>query len=184
MNRTNRAVLMVLGLLLLSVPLLLLLSHYGVTAARQAVGAVTSIWPFTAAGEEVSLATAGRITLGAVGAIIAFFGIMLLMKELATAADPPASPVLIDDEPGAETVVSADAVRSIATAVSAEAGAREPVVRLWSDEQGYDLEVSVTAPHEADLRSLTGGIREALDKELERQHVPVRRLDVIVYEVV
>ena len=111
-------------------------------------------------------------------------GVALALAEVRTAVAAPAPPVLIKDEPGAETIVSADAVRAIATAVSAEAGAKEPVVRMWPDHRGYDLEVSVTASHGADLRELTSDVREALAQEFDRQEVPVRRLDVIVYEVV
>lgn len=184
MNRFNRAALVLVAALLLVVPIVLFAAHIGIAAARGVLGTISGIWPFVATGEAATLTTGGRVLLGSIGGLVSFAGIALALAEVRTAAEPPAPPVLIKDEPGAETIVSADAVRAIATAVSAEAGARGPVVRLWPDHRGYDLEISVTAKHGADLRELTSGVREALAQEFDRQEVPVRRLDVIVYEVV
>jgi hypothetical protein len=183
MNRTNRVILLLFGLTLVAVPAVLLVSNYGIALGGLVSSAAQQWWPFSASPDALASTTA-LVILGAVGAVVALVGVALVLGELRTIVGAPARPVHVESEPGRETVVTPDAVINLTTARSAEAGALDPVVRLYPDHDTYGVEVSVHARSSSDLRELAGRLHSQVDEELERQHVPVRELDVIVTELV
>jgi hypothetical protein len=181
MNRLHRPLLIVVALLLITIPIALLVAHYGV-ALRGLFSAATGVWPFYA-GAGVSLTLMARVSIGIAAALLALLGVAMVLAETAASIPDPAPSIRIQDDPGRETLVKGDAVANLIAASSTRAGAVEPVVRLHRDERGYDVELDVRARHSTDLHGLTGEIRQEVSRELARQHIPVRRLQVIVTDL-
>ena len=127
MNALNRLVLLIVALLLVAVPVLLLLMNWGFiqadvvdqyTGYRGAVQALSDFQPST-------LTTGARVVIAVVGALLALIALLLLLRELTLGRRVSRSTVM-DDTPGRETIITANAVKTLAESAAREVGAESP----------------------------------------------------------
>ena len=126
MNAFNRLILLILSLLLLAFPVFLLLINWGFVPAdvidqytgyRAAVQAFGSI-------SDPSLTTGGRTVVAIVGALVALIALVLLLRELGTLGRRVSRSTVMDATPGRETVITANAVKTLAESAAREVGAQ------------------------------------------------------------
>ena len=181
MNAFNRLILLILALLLLVVPVVLLLICFGVipagvvnqyTGYRAAVGALGG---FSAS----SLTTGARAVIAVVGALIALIALLLLLRELTLGRIVSRSTVM-DDTPGRETVITANAVKTLAESAAREVGAESPSVSLASDHESYVVSTGIQVPPSDNYAELAARARENIRRVLGDQGVPVKDVEVTV----
>lgn len=181
MNALNRLILLVLALLLLVVPVAALLVFFGVVPAgivnqytgyRAAVGAI--------GGLSVSSLTPGTRTVIAIaGALVALIALLLLLRELTFGRRVSRSTV-IDDTPGRETVITANAVKTLAESAAREVGAESPSASLASAKGSYTVFTGIQVPHSDNYTELAARARENIQKVLGDQGVPLEDVEVTV----
>ena len=181
MNAFNRLILLILALLLLAVPVVLLLITYGVipsdvvnqyTGYRAAVRALGDI-------STSSLTTGARTVIAIVGALVALIALLLLLRELTIGRRVSRSTVM-DDSPGRETVITANAVKTLAESAAREVGAESPSVSLSSDKESYVVSTGIQVPDSDNYTELAARARENIRRVLGDQGVPVKDVDVTV----
>jgi len=181
MNAFNRLILLILSLLLLAVPVLLLLINWGFVPAdvidqytgyRAAVKALGSI-------SDPSLTTGGRTVVAIVGALVALIALILLLRELALGRRVSRSTVM-DATPGRETVITANAVKTLAESAAREVGAESPSVSLASDKERYVVSTGIQVPHADNYTEMAARAKENIRRVLGDQGVPVKDVEVTV----
>ncbi len=181
MNAFNRLILLILALLLLVVPLLLLLITLGVVPAdvvNQYTGyrsAVRALGGFSAS----SLGTGARTVIAVVGALLALIALLLLLRELTFGRRVSRSTVM-DDTPGRETVITANAVKTLAESAAREVGAESPSTSLASDNNSYVVSTGIEVPSSYNYTELAARARENIQRVLGDQGVPVKDVEVTV----
>jgi hypothetical protein len=180
-NAFNRLILLILALLLLAVPAVLLLITYGVipsdvvnqyTGYRAAVRALGDI-------STSSLTTGARTVIAIVGALVALIALLLLLRELTIGRRVSRSTVM-DDSPGRETVITANAVKTLAESAAREVGAESPSVSLSSDKESYVVSTGIQVPNSDNYTELAARARENIRRVLGDQGVPVKDVEVTV----
>ena len=181
MNVFNRLILLILALLLLAVPVVLLLTAYAVIPADLLDqytgyrGAVQALGDFSAS----NLTTGARVVIAVVGALVALIALLLLLRELTLGRRVSRSTVM-DDTPGRETVITANAVKTLAESAAREAGAESPSASLASDDDSYIVFTGIEVPSSDNYTELAARARENIRKVLGDQGVPVKDVEVTV----
>lgn len=180
MNAFNRLVMLVVALLLVAVPVFVLLVDFGVLPAEgvspyyqgtlDALGGVVSSFDFGQGTRAVIAAVAAAVTL------VAGF---LLLREL-TFGRPFARRAVVEREPGRETALTAQAVRSLAEGAAREAGAASPNCRLASERGRYEVSCDIQVSRPRTFTETATRARENIRKVLEEQQVPVKDVEVTV----
>ncbi|MBA3701605.1 MAG: hypothetical protein H0W79_02050 [Rubrobacteraceae bacterium] len=181
MNVFNRLILLILALLLLAVPVVLLLTAFAVIPAdliNQYTGyrgAVQALGDFSAS----TLTTGARVVIAVVGALVALIALLLLLRELTLGRRVSRSTVM-DDTPGRETVITANAVKTLAESAAREAGAESPSASLASDDDSYIVFTGIQVPSSDNYTELAARARENIRRVLGDQGVPVKDVEVTV----
>ena len=186
MNVFNRLILLILALLLLAVPVVLLLTASAVIPAdviNQYTGyrgAVQVLGDFSASTFSASTLTTGaRVVTAVVGALVALIALLLLLRELTLGRRVSRSTVM-DDTPGRETVITANAVKTLAESAAREAGAESPSASLASDDDSYIVFTRIQVPSSDNYTELAARARENISRVLGDQGVPVKDVEVTV----
>ena len=181
MNAFNRLILLILALLLLAVPVLLLLINWGFVPAdvinqytgyRAAVRALGNV-------STSSVPTGARTVIAIVGALVALIALLLLLRELTLGRRVSRSTVM-DGTPGRETVITANAVKTLAESAAREVGAESPSVSLASEREAYVVSTGIQVPDSDNYTELAARARENIRKVLGDQGVPVKDVEVTV----
>ncbi len=181
MNVFNRLILLILALLLLAVPVVLLLTAFAVIPADLIDqytgyrGAVQALGDFSAS----TLTTGARVVIAVVGALVALIALLLLLRELTLGRRVSRSTVM-DDTPGRETVITANAVKTLAESAAREAGAESPSASLASDDDSYIVFTGIQVPSSDNYTELAARARENIRRVLGDQGVPVKDVEVTV----
>ena len=181
MNAFNRLILLILALLLIVVPVVLLLTAFAVIPAdliNQYTGyrgAVQALGDFSAS----TLTTGARVVIAVVGALVALIALLLLLRELTLGRRVSRSTVM-DDTPGRETVITANAVKTLAESAAREAGAESPSASLASDDDSYIVFTGIQVPPSDNYTELAARARENIRRVLGDQGVPVKDVEVTV----
>src|SRR5918999_4444779 len=83
-------------------------------------------------GSVFSYDAGARTVVGLIGLLVFIVALFLLLKEIPLGRRISRR-VLLDDEPGRETAITAGAVRQLAEAAAREAGADSPTCRLATE---------------------------------------------------
>jgi hypothetical protein len=181
-NAFNRLILLILALLLLAIPVVLLLINWGFVppdvidqytgygAAVRALGNVS----------VSSLSTGARTVIAIVGALVALIALVLLLRELGTLGRRVSRSTVIDATPGRETVITANAVKTLAESAAREVGAQSPSVSLATDRERYVVFTGIQIPHSDNYTELAARARENIRRVLDDQGVPVKDVEVTV----
>lgn len=182
MNAFNRLVLLVLALLLFAVPVLLLLMYFGIVPAdvvNQYTGyrsAVRALGGFSSS----DLSTGARTVVAIVGALVALIALVLLLRELGTLGRRVSRSTVMDGTPGRETVITANAVKTLAESAAREAGAESPSASLASDKERYVVFTGIQVPPSDNYAELAARTKENIQRVLGDQGVPVKAVEVTV----
>ena len=183
MNAFNRLVLLILALLLVVVPVLLLLIAFGVIPAdliNQYTGyrgAVQALGDFSAS----TLTTVARAVIAVVGALVALIALLLLLREIPLGRRVSRSTVM-DDTPGRETIITANAVKTLAESAAREVGAESPTASLASDGNSYVVFTGIQVPSSDNYTDLAARARGNIQRVLGDQGVPLKDVEVTVRE--
>ena len=181
MNAFNRLILLVLALLLLAVPVLLLLINFGIIPADVIDqytgyrGAVQALGNFSAA----DLSTGARAVIAAIGALVALIALLLLLRELTLGRRVSRSTVM-DGTPGKETVITANAVKTLVESAAREVGAESPSISLASDADSYVVFTGIQVAQSDNYTELAARACENIGRELADQGVPAQDVEVTV----
>lgn len=180
MNAFNRLVMLIVALLLVAVPVLLLLIGFEVLTADQISSyyrpALDSLGGVV---QDFDFARGTRVIIAVVGILVALVAGYLLLRELAFGRQVE-SKALVEDAPGKETAVTAQAVRSLAEGAAREAGAASPTCRLASRRGRYEVSCDIQVPGSRNFTETATRVRENVNKVLGEQRVPVRDVEVTV----
>lgn len=185
MNFLNRLVMLVISLLLLVVPVLLLLIAFGVIAP-QLVEQYTGYSVAVDFISGLSLASAGpqaRIIAAVIGVLVVLVAVLLIMRELFTLGKVVSRNTVVDESPGAETLITASAVRALSEGAAREVGAESPSVSLTQGKPAYDIRCGISVPSSSNYTETAARVRENIRKALENQNVPVKDVEVTVRKV-
>jgi hypothetical protein len=180
-NALNRLILLIVALLLVAIPVLLLLMNWGFIQADVVDqytgyrGAVQAISDFQAS----TLTTGARVVIAVVGALLALIALLLLLRELTFGRRVSRSTVM-DDTPGRETIITANAVRTLAESAAREVGAESPSASLASDDQSYIVFTGIEVPSSYNYTDLAARSRENIQRVLVDQGVPLKDVEVTV----
>ncbi len=186
MNAFNRLVMIIIALLLIAVPVFLLLVGLGALPAelvgftniRNALDAFLDGLS-SVAGGELQVDPRLRPLAGIVGALVALVALLLLLREL-TFGRSVARRAFVDETPGRETAVTAQAVRRLAEGAAREVGAVSPTCYLASEKRRYDVSCNIRVLKEQDFAELATRVRQNIRSVLEDQQVPVEDVEVTV----
>jgi hypothetical protein len=180
-NAFNRLILLILALLLFAIPIVLLLLAFGVIPANVINqytgyrGAVQAIGGLSAS----SLTSGARVVIAIAGALVALVALLLLLRELTFGRRVSRSTVM-DDTPGRETVITANAVKTLAESAAREVGAESPSASLASDKDSYIVFTGIQVPHSDNYTELAARARENIQRVLRDQGVPLKDVEVTV----
>ena len=181
MNALNRLILLIVALLLVAVPVLLLLMNWGFIQADVVDqytgyrGAVRAIGDFQAS----TLSTAARVVIAVVGALVALIALLLVLRELTLGRRVSRSTVM-DDTPGRETIITANAVMTLAESAAREVGAESPSASLASDGNSYVVLTGIQVPSSDNYTDLAARARGNIQRVLRDQGVPLKDVEVTV----
>ena len=181
MNAFNRLILLIAALLLLAIPVVLLLTAFAVIPADVIDqytgyrGAVQALGDFSAS----ALTTGARVVIAVVGALVALIALLLLLRELTFGRRVSRSTVM-DDTPGRETVITANAVKTLVESAAREVGAESPSTSLASDKDAYIVSTGIEVPPSDNYTELAARTRENIRRVLGDQGVPVKDVEVTV----
>lgn len=181
MNAFNRLIMLIIALLLIAVPVLLLLVGFGVLSADQ-INAYTNYRGALDSLGGLSVSDFGlgaRIVLGIIGVLVMLVALLLLLWEL-TFGRPRARKTYIDDTPGRETAITAQAVRHLAEAAAREVGADSPSCSLTSEDRRYEVACDIRVRRPQNFTETATNARENIRRVLEEQQVPVKDVEVTV----
>ena len=182
MNAFNRFILLILSLLLLAVPVLFLLIDWGFVPAdvidqytryRAAVGVLGNV-------STSSLSTGMRSVIAIVGALVALIALIFLLRELGTLGRRVSRSTVMDSTPGRETVITANAVKTLAESAAREVGVESPSASLTSRKESYVVSTDIQVPPTQNYTETAAHARENISKVLGDQGVPVRDVEVTV----
>jgi len=179
MNAFNRAVMLIIALLLIAVPVLILLVAFGVLSA-QVIDAYTGYRSGLEALGNLSISAftnSIRIVLAIVGVLVALVALLLLLREL-TFGRRVARSTVMDDTPGKETVITGSAVKALSEGAAREAGAESPSVSLTSKDRNYLVSCGIRVPPSGNYTELATRVRENIRRVLGEQGVPVEDVEV------
>jgi hypothetical protein len=180
-NAFNRLILLIFALLLLVVPVVLLLIYFGYISAnvvnqytgyRVAVQAIGGL-------SGSAFTTGTRAVIAVVGALVALIALLLLLRELTFGRKVSRSTVM-DNTPGRETVITANAVKTLAESAAREVGADSPSASLASDKDSYLVSTGIQVPSSDNYTELAARARENIQRVLRDQGVPVKGVEVTV----
>ena len=181
MNAQNRLILLIVALLLVAIPVLLLLMHWGFIQADVVDqytghrGAVQALGDFQAS----TLTTEARAVIAVVGALVALIALLLLLRELTLGRRVSRSTVM-DDTPGRETIITANAVKTLAESAAREVGAESPSASLASDGDSYVVFTGIQVPASDNYTDLAARVRGNIQRVLQDQGVPLKDVEVTV----
>jgi hypothetical protein len=181
-NALNRIILLIVALLLVAVPVLLLLMNWGIIQADVVDqytgyrGAVQALGDFQAS----TLNTGARVVIAVVGALVALIALLLLLRELTLGRRVSRSTVM-DDTPGRETIITANAVKTLAESAAREVGAESPSASLASDDS-YIVFTGIEVSSSDNYTELAARARENILRVLGDQGVPLKDVEVTVRE--
>jgi len=179
MNALNRIVMLILAVLLVAIPVLILLTAFGVISAT-VVNQYTGYRGAVGALGGLSAITPGvRTIIALAGALLALIALLLLLREL-TFGRRVARNTTIDDTPGKETRITASAVKALAEGAAREAGAYSPSASLASDERSYQVSCRIQAPPSGNYTEVASRTRENIRRVLEDQGIPLEDVEVTV----
>jgi hypothetical protein len=187
MNAFNRLVMLIVALLLIAVPVSLLLVGLGAlpaelvgfTGFRNALDTFLNGLSSVADG-ELEVDPRVRPLAGILGALVALVALLLLLREL-TFGRPVARRAFVDETPGRETAVTAQAVRRLAEGAAREVGAVSPTCYLASTKRRYDVSCNIRVPTRShDFAELATRVRQNIQSVLEDQQVPIEDVEVTV----
>jgi len=180
-NAFNRLILLIVSLLLLAVPVLLLLINFGVIPADlidQYTGYRTAVQ--TLGDLSASTFTTGvRTVITVVGALVALIALLLLLRELTFGRRVSRSTVM-DNTPGRETIITANAVKTLVESAAREVGAESPSTSLASEDDSYVVYTGIQVPPSDNYTELAARARENIRRVLRDQGVPVKDIEVTV----
>ncbi len=186
MNAFNRLVMLLIALLLVAVPVFLLLVGLGALPAEQVGftsfrGALDTFLSglSSVAGGELEVDPRVRPLAGILGALVALVALLLLLREL-TFGRSVARRAFVDETPGRETAVTAQAVRRLAEGAAREVGAVSPTCYLASEKRRYDVSCNIQVLKEQDFAELATRVRQNIRSVLEDQQVPIEDVEVTV----
>jgi hypothetical protein len=180
-NALNRLILLVVALLLVAVPVLLLLINWGLIQAdvvdqyTRYRSAVQALGAFQAS----ALTTAARVVIAVVGALVALIALLLLLRELTLGRRVSRSTVM-EDTPGRETIITANAVKTLAESAAREVGAESPSASLASDGDSYIVFTGIEVPLSENYTELAARARGNIQRVLGDQGVPLKDVEVTV----
>jgi hypothetical protein len=180
-NALNRLILLIVALLLVAVPVLLLLMNWGFIQADVVDqytgyrGAVRAIGDFQAS----TLSTAARVVIAVVGTLVALIALLLVLRELTLGRRVSRSTVM-DDTPGRETIITANAVMTLAESAAREVGAESPSASLASDGDSYVVFTGIQVPASDNYTDLAARVRGNIQRVLQDQGVPLKDVQVTV----
>ena len=182
MNAFNRLLMLLIALLLVTVPVLLLLVGFGVIPA----GEIDEYTGYRNMLDALSVLSVSDITprvrlvAGIIGALVALVALLLLLRELAFGR-PVARKALVEDTPGRETVITAQAVRRLAEGAAREVGAVSPNCYLASKDRSYQVSCNLWVPDSSqNFAEVAARAKENIREVLEEQRVPVKDVQVTV----
>lgn len=181
MNAFNRLIMLIMALLLIGVPVFLLLVGLGVIPADQ-VNEVTRYQDGLGALENPQVRLddpATRAVVGGVGLLVALVALFFILKEVPLGRRI-ARRAFIDETPGRETRVTAQAVRNLAEGAAREVGGVSPTCYLASTKRSYDVSCNILAPQEGNFTELAASAQQNIRKILDEQQVPVKDIQVTV----
>jgi hypothetical protein len=180
-NAFNRLILLIVALLLLVVPVVLLLVAFAVIPAdiidqyTGYRGVVQALGDFSAS----NVTTGARIIIAVVGVLVALIALLLLLRELTFGRRVSRSTVM-DDTPGRETIITANAVKTLAESAAREVGAESSSVSLASDDNSYIVFTGIQVPASDNYSGLAARVKENIQRVLGDQGVPVKDVEVTV----
>jgi hypothetical protein len=180
-NALNRLILLVVALLLVAVPVLLLLVNWGFIQAdvvdqyTRYRSAVEALGGFQAS----ALTTGVRVVVAVVGALVALIALLLLLRELTFGRRVSRSTVM-EDTPGKETIITANAVKTLAEGAAREVGAESPSASLASDGNSYVVFTGIQVPLSENYTELAARARGNIQRVLGDQGVPLKDVEVTV----
>ena len=86
----------------------------------------------------------------------------------------------MDGTPGRETVITANAVKTLAESAAREVGAESPSVSLASERESYVVSTGIQVPDSDNYTELAARARENIRRVLGDQGVPVKDVEVTV----
>ena len=180
MNVFNRLIMIIVAVLLVAVPVLLLLIGFGIIAP----GVVSpyyrgAIDGFGGLVSNFDLGQGARALIAVISAIVALVALFLLMREL-TFGRPFARRAVVEREPGKETALTAQAIKSLVEGAAMEAGADSPSCNLASERGRYEVLCDVQVPKSRNFTETASRARENIRSVLEAQRVPVKDIEVTV----
>lgn len=181
MNVLNRLIVLLIALLLVAVPVLLLLVHFGVIS----VGLANTYTGYQAGLDALgslsssTFSTRARTIIGIAGGLVALIALLLVMREL-NPGRRAARNATIRDTPGQEIRITASAVRSLSEAAARDAGASSSSVALRSSRRAYTIICGLQAPQESNRAQLAARAGENIREALESQNVPVKEVEITV----
>jgi hypothetical protein len=182
MSAFNRIVMIIVALLLVVVPVLLILVAIGAISA-DLVDQYTGYRSIVDGMGNLSMSQfddgRARAIIAIIGALVALLSLLLLLREL-TFGRRVASNTVVGDEPGAETLVTARAVRTLAEGAAREEGAISPSASLVSEGRPYKVFCRIQAPSHSDYGDLAARSRDNIRRVLEGQNVPIKDVEVTV----
>ena len=181
MNALNRVIMVLISLLLLIVPVLLLLVAFGVISpqlAEQYSGYGAAV-DFLGGLSVPNIGPGARIIAAIIGVLVALVALLLLLREL-TFGRVVARNTVVDGSPGAETLITAGAVRALSEGAAREAGADSPSVSLAQGKPAYEIHCGIGAPASSNYTELAARVRQNIRRVLDSQNVPVKDVEVTV----
>ena len=182
MNVFNRLIMLIIALLLVGVPVFLLLVGFGVLSANPINMLVASLRNTLDTLGSLSIWDVDprvRLLTAIIGVLVALVALLILLREL-TFGPPVARKTFVDDTPGRETAVTAQAVRGLAEGAAREVGAVSPTCYLASEKRRYDVFCNIRVPRSQDFTELAARSRQNILRVLEEQQVPVKDVEVTV----
>ena len=116
-----------------------------------------------------------------VGALVALIALLLLLRELTLGRRVSRSTVM-DDTPGRETIITANAVKTLAESAAREVGAESPSASLASEGNSYLVFTGIQVPLSDNYTDLAARARENIRRVLGDQGVPLKDVHVTVRE--
>jgi hypothetical protein len=181
-NAFNRLLMLIIALLLVAVPVLQLLVGFGVIPA----GEIDEYTGYRNALDALSVLSVSDITprvrlvAGISGVLVTLVALLLLLRELAFGR-PVARKAFVDDTPGRETTITAQAVRRLAEGAAREAGAVSPNCSLASEDRTYHVLCNLRVPDRSqNFAELATRVQENIRGVLQEQRVPVKDVEVTV----
>ena len=184
MNALNRIVMILISLLIAAVPILLLIVHFGVIPAQlvdQYTGYSVAV-DFLGGLSVANLDSRVLIIAAIIGVLVALIALLLLLREL-TFGRVVSRNTVVDDSPGAETLITASAVKALSEGAAREMGATSSSITLSRGRPAYEIVCGITAPSSSNYTELATRVRENIRKSLESQNIPVKNVEVTVRRI-